>query len=130
MAHGRVTVFGGSGFLGRQIVQRLAVGGADVRVAVRHPGRVPSALAAGKTGQISAVYADVWDMSSVGPALAGSAAVFNCVGHYVERGNATFEAIHGHGAMHVARAAALAGVERLVHISGIMEQTHLTAAVR
>ena len=119
MAHGRVTVFGGSGFLGRQIVQRLAAGGAEVRVAVRHPGRVSSRLAAGKAGQVTAIYADVWDEPSVGPALEGSDAVINTVGHYVERGKATFEAIHGHGAMHVARAAALAGVERLVHISGI-----------
>ena len=120
MAHGRVTVFGGSGFLGRQIVHRLVAGGAEVRVAVRHPGRVPSRLAAGKAGQVSAIYADVWDESSVGPALEGSDAVINTVGHSVERGKATFEAIHGHGAMHVARAAALAGVERLVHISGIL----------
>ena len=119
MAHGRVTVFGGSGFLGRQIVKRLAAEGADVRVAVRHPGRVSSRLAAGKAGQVTAIYADVWDEPSVGPALEGSDAVINTVGHYVERGKATFEAIHGHGAMHVARAAALAGVERLVHISGI-----------
>ena len=88
-------------------------------MAVRHPGRVSSRLAAGKAGQVSAIYADVWDEPSVGPALEGSNAVINTVGHYVERGKATFEAIHGHGAMHVARAAALAGVERLVHISGI-----------
>ena len=118
MAHGRVTVFGGSGFLGRQIVKRLATEGAEVRVAVRHPGRVSSRLAAGKAGQVSAIYADVWDESSVGPALEGSDAVINTVGHSVERGKATFEAMHG--AMHVARAAALAGVERLLHISGIL----------
>src|SRR5262245_14632282 len=119
MSLGLVTVFGGSGFLGRQIVHRLAAGGAQVRVAVRHPGRVPSRPPAGKAGQISAIYADVWDEQSVGPALEGSDAVINTVGHYVERGQATFEAIHGHGAMHVARAAVLAGVERLLHISGI-----------
>jgi uncharacterized protein YbjT (DUF2867 family) len=119
VAHRRVTVFGGSGFLGRQIVQRLAAGGSEVRVAVRHPRRVPSGLAAGKAGQVSAIYADVWDEASVGPALERSDAVINTVGHYVERGKATSEAIHGHGAMHVARAAALAGIERLVHISGI-----------
>jgi uncharacterized protein YbjT (DUF2867 family) len=80
---------------------------------------VSSRLAAGKAGQLSAIYADVWDEPSVGPALEGSDAVINTVGHYVERGKATFEAIHGHGAVHVARAAALAGVARLVHISGI-----------
>jgi uncharacterized protein YbjT (DUF2867 family) len=120
MGHSRVTVFGGSGFLGRQIVKRLADEGAEVRVAVRHPERVSSRLEpAGKAGQITAIYADVWNESSVRPALEGSDAVVNTVGHYVERGKATFEAIHGQGAMHVARAAALAGVRRLVHISGI-----------
>ena len=81
-------MFGGSGFLGRQIVQRLAAGGAEVRVAVRHPERVSSCLAAGKYGQVTAIYADVWDESSVGPALEGSDAVINTVGHYVERGAA------------------------------------------
>ena len=63
--------------------------------------------------------ADVWDEASVGPALAGAEAVVNTVGHYVERGGASFEAIHGQGAAHVARAAAAAGIGRLVHISGI-----------
>jgi uncharacterized protein YbjT (DUF2867 family) len=114
----RVTVFGGSGFLGRAIVRRLAADGAEVRVAVRHPQRVTS-LAAPGTGTITATYADVWDEASVGPAVAGADAVVNTVGHYVERGRATFEAIHGQGAAHVARAAAAAGIGRLVHISGI-----------
>jgi uncharacterized protein YbjT (DUF2867 family) len=109
-----VTVFGGSGFLGREIVRRLAADGAEVRVAVRHPER-----AALPAGRITAVRADVWDEASVGPAVAGVDSVVNTVGHYVARGRATFEAIHGQGAMHVARAAAAAGVGRLVHISGI-----------
>ena len=83
------------------------------------PGACHPAWWPARPGRSSAIYADVWDEPSVGPALEGSDAVINTVGHYVERGKATFEAIHGHGAMHVARAAALAGVERLVHISGI-----------
>jgi uncharacterized protein YbjT (DUF2867 family) len=105
-------VFGGTGFLGRRIVRRLADGGADVRVAVRHPEQAK----AGTTGQITTAYADVWHEASVGPAVKGAEAVVNTVGHYVERGRATFEAIHGQGAMHVARASAMAGVRRLVHI--------------
>jgi uncharacterized protein YbjT (DUF2867 family) len=114
----RVTVFGGSGFLGRAIVRRLAADGAEVCIAVRHPERADS-LAAPGTGTITATYADVWDETTVGPAIAGADAVVNTVGHYVERGGATFEAIHGQGAAHVARAAAAAGIQRLVHISGI-----------
>ena len=115
----RVTVFGGSGFLGRQIVRRLADEGAAVRVAVRHPERAAFLTGTGAAGEITAVYADVWDEASVGPAVAGAEAVVNTVGHYVERGRASFAAIHGQGAMQVARAAAQAGVRRLVHISGI-----------
>lgn len=119
MAYSRVTVFGGSGFLGRQIVKRLADDGADVRVAVRHPERASFLTKPGKAGQITTVRTDVWDEATVGPAVDGSDAVVNTVGHYVERGRATFEAIHGQGARHVARASAMAGVRRLVHISGL-----------
>ena len=115
----RVTVFGGSGFLGRRIVQRLAADGAEVRVAVRHPERAASLAKAGKAGQVTGVRADVWDAATVAPAVSGADAVVNTVGHYVERGDASFEAIHGQGARHVAAAAAAAGVGRLVHISGI-----------
>jgi uncharacterized protein YbjT (DUF2867 family) len=118
-AHSTITVFGGTGFLGRRIVRRLADGGADVRVAVRHLDRASFLAKAGKAGQITTAYADVWNEASVGPAVNGAEAVVNTVGHYVERGRATFEAIHGQGAMHVARASAIAGVRRLVHISGI-----------
>jgi uncharacterized protein YbjT (DUF2867 family) len=119
MADRRITVFGGSGFLGRRIVERLAAMGAEVRVAVRHPERAASLTRFGRAGQITAVHADVWDEATVAPALAGADAVVNTVGHYVERGDASFEAIHGHGARHVAEAASAAGVQRLVHISGI-----------
>jgi uncharacterized protein YbjT (DUF2867 family) len=119
MAHRRVTVFGGSGFLGRRIVERLAADGAEVRVAVRRPERAAFVTEGGRAGQITAVHADVWDEATVAPALAGVDAVVNTVGHYVERGDASFEAIHGQGARHVAVAAAAAGVRRLVHISGI-----------
>src|SRR4029453_15132368 len=88
-------------------------------VAVRHPERASSPIGARTAGQIIPVYAGVWDDASVAPALEGSDAVINTVGHYAERGTAAFQAIHGDRAMHGARAAALAGVERLVHISGI-----------
>ena len=112
-------MFGGSGFLGRQIVKHLAGDGAAVRVAVRHPERASFLSKVGTPGRITTAYADVWDEATVGPAVDGSDAVVNTVGHYVERGRATFEAIHGQGAMHVAQASAMAGVRRLVHISGI-----------
>jgi uncharacterized protein YbjT (DUF2867 family) len=119
MRYSRVTVFGGSGFLGRQIVGRLADDGAQVRIAVRHPERASVLAMASTTGQIVPVYADVWIEASIGPAVDGAEAVINTVGHYVEQGKASFAAIHGQGARLVARASAMAGVQRLVHISGL-----------
>jgi uncharacterized protein YbjT (DUF2867 family) len=61
MAYSQITVFGGSGFLGRQIVKRLAADGARVRVAVRHPERAFLLTKASTAGQITAIYADVWN---------------------------------------------------------------------
>ncbi len=119
MGHGVVTVFGGSGFLGRHIVGRLTGQGARVRAASRHAERtgVPGTGVAG--GAIELVYADVRDDASVALAVAGSESVINAVGQYVGRGAETFDAIHVRGAERVARHASRAGVERLVQISGI-----------
>ena len=119
MASKHVTIFGGSGFLGRQIVKCLAAEGARIRVAVRHPERASSLGRIGRDGQIELVRADVWDDPSVARAMNKSTWVINTVGHYVERSGATFDAIHGQGAHNVARHAADAGVERLIHISGV-----------
>ena len=114
-----VTVFGGSGFLGRQIVKHLAETGYGVRVAVRHPDRPTSLARPGPDGRIELVRADVWNEATVARAVEGSASVVNTVGHYVEKGGATFDRVHGQGALHVARQAKQAGAERLVHISGV-----------
>ncbi len=119
MASERVTVFGGSGFLGRQIVKSLAAEGSNVRVAVRHPERASFIERLGRDGQIEFVHANVWDESTVARAVKQSASVINTVGHYVEKGTATFDAVHGQGALHVARQARQAGAERLIHISGL-----------
>lgn len=115
MVTGQVTVFGGTGFLGRRIVEHLAGNGASVRVAVRHPKHAPLP----QRGDIQAVYADVQDPASVAQAVKECEAVVNVVGLYVEDGDATFQAVHVEGARHVAREAREAGVSRLVHISGI-----------
>ena len=119
MACNRITIFGGSGFLGRRIVNHLATLGGSVRIAVRHPERVTSIERMGREGQIELVRADVWDESTVAEAVKQSASVINTVGHYVEKSDATFDAIHGQGALNVARQAGIAGVERLIHISGL-----------
>jgi NADH dehydrogenase len=113
------------------IVERLAADGLEVRIAVRHPERAISLEPAGGPGQISAIHADVWDQASVAPAVAGVDAVVNTVGHYVERGAASFDAIHGAGAQNVAEAARAAGVGRLVHISDVgADQASASAYVR
>ena len=114
-----VTVFGGSGFLGRQIVKRLAADGTPVRVAVRRPEQASFLEALAPGGRIEVVAADVWNETTVARAVEGSAAAVNTVGHYVEQRGASFDAVHGEGARHVARQALKAGVGRLVHISGI-----------
>lgn len=107
-----ITVFGGTGFLGRCIVSQLAADGKRVRVAVRHPG-------AGHGEAAEHIRCDVRDETTLGPAVTGARAVVNAVGLYLERGEATFEAVHVQGALQVARQANKYGVERLVHVSGI-----------
>ena len=119
MVSNAVTVFGGSGFLGRRIVEHLAATGHDVRVGVRHPDRAAFLRRLDADGRIELVHADVWDEATVARAVDGAASVINTVGHYVEKGRTTFDRIHGRGALHVARQAKLAGVERLIHISGL-----------
>jgi uncharacterized protein YbjT (DUF2867 family) len=81
-----VSVFGGTGFLGRRLVQRLATEGATVRVAVRHPEQAWSALPAITRDRIEVLHADVRDQGSVAATVAGADAVVNAVAAYVEKG--------------------------------------------
>ncbi|WP_193369408.1 NAD-dependent epimerase/dehydratase family protein [Pelagibius marinus] len=125
----QITVFGGTGFLGRRIVDRLRRRGLRVRVAGRKAGTTePSGSA---TQELSVVRADVRDAASVDAAVAGAQGVVNAVGLYVERGEATFHAVHVEGAGNVAAACRRHGVERLVQLSGIgADQTARSAYIR
>lgn len=114
-----VVVFGGTGFLGRRLVHRLAAEGMVVRVAVRHPDGARSALPAADLDQVTFFRADVRDQASVAAAIAGADAVVNAVSAYVEKGGLTFETVHVQGAEMVAREAGRLGVARLVLVSGI-----------
>jgi uncharacterized protein YbjT (DUF2867 family) len=119
MAIKRVTVFGGSGFIGRHLVQRLARAGARVTVAVRSPRHADFLRPRGDVGQIVPVAADVLDESAVAAAVAGADGVVNLVGILYARGRYGFNAVHGEGAEIVAKAAAAAGAQRLVQVSAI-----------
>ena len=114
-----VTVFGGSGFLGRYVVKRLAEAGARVRVAIRRPEEGLFLKPAGDVGQIDVVQANLRHAGSVAAALAGADAAVNLVGILYPSGAQTFEAVHAEGAGTVARAAAEAGLRHLVHVSAI-----------
>lgn len=113
------TVFGGSGFIGRQIVQRLATAGYVVRVAVRNPDAAGFLLPMGNVGQIQPVRATITDPVSVRAAVAGASVVINLVGILAERRPGDFMRIQGEGAGNVAREATAAGVTHLVQLSAI-----------
>ena len=114
-----VTVFGATGFLGHRVVRHLLDRGFRVRAASRHPERVPSQLRPDVAGR-EVIEADVHDEASVAAALAGAYGVVNAVSLYVERGGReTFHAVNVEAAARMARLAREAGVERLVHVSGI-----------
>jgi NADH dehydrogenase len=113
-----VTVFGGSGFLGRHTVRALARAGWRIKVATRHPSRGFFLRPLGTVGQIDFVKCDVADAESVAAAVMGSTAVVNLTGILFQSGQ-TFEDVQAEGAAHVAQAAAAAGVTALVHVSAI-----------
>jgi len=113
-----VTVFGGSGFVGRHIVRALARRGFRIRVAVRRPDLAGHLQPLGAVGQIHAVQANLRYPDSVRQAVAGAEIVINCVGILYETGRQKFDSVQARGAATVARAAAEAGA-RLIHLSAI-----------
>lgn len=116
---GLVTVFGGSGFLGRHVVRALARRGYRLRVAMRNPAAAGFLLPMGKVGQILPMQANLRFPASVAAAVAGADAVVNLVGILNQRGAQTYAAVHVAGARAVAETAAAAGVSRLVHVSAL-----------
>jgi uncharacterized protein YbjT (DUF2867 family) len=113
-----VTVFGGSGFIGRHVVRALAKRDYRIRVAVRRPELAGHLQPLGKVGQIHAVQANLRYPASVGAAMRDSSAAINLVGILAEGGAQTFDAVQGAGAGAVAKAANAAGA-RMVHVSAI-----------
>jgi NADH dehydrogenase len=114
-----VTVFGGSGFVGRYVVRALAQRGWRVRAAVRRPDLAGHLQPDGGVGQIQAVQANLRYPWSVARAVEGADAVVNLVGILYASGKQTFDAVQGEGAAVVAQAAAAAGISRFVQVSAI-----------
>ena len=117
-----VTVFGGSGFLGRHVVRALAQEGCRIRVAVRRPELAGHLRPMGRVGQIHAVQANLRYPHSVTAAVRGADIVINLVGILFERGHQRFDAVQAQGAEAVALAAKSVGA-RLVHVSAIGADT-------
>lgn len=114
-----VTVFGGSGFVGRHVVRALVKRGYRVRVAVRRPDLAGFLQPLGMVGQIHAVQANLRYPDSVAAAVKGASAVVNLVGILQEGGRQNFAAVQANGARVIAQACAAAGIARLVHVSAI-----------
>src|ERR1051325_6593647 len=122
-----ITVFGGSGFIGRYVVQRLAHQGHRIRVAVRRPTQAEFLRPYGDVGQIVLQQANVRDDASVAAAVQGADAVVNLVGLLYESGKQRCGAVHAAGAARIAAAAAQAGVKQLVQLSAIGASADSTA---
>lgn len=114
-----VTIYGGSGFVGRYIARRMATEGWRVRVACRRPNEAMHVKPYGVVGQVEPVFCNIRDDASVRAVMHGVDAVVNCVGTFDARGRNNFEAVQAEGAERIARIAAEEGVGRVVHISAI-----------
>ncbi len=114
-----VTVFGGSGFIGRHLIRRLAKSGAVVRIATRTPNKAGYLKTAGAVGQIVPFATDVTKDESVARALQGADIAINLIGVLYERGAQTFPSAHVEAAGRIARIAAASGIARLVQVSAL-----------
>lgn len=113
------TVFGGSGFLGRYVVKRLAAEGHVVRIAVRRPALANEMRPIGEVGQVVPLFASLSDEASIARAIEGADVVVNLVGILAESRSGDFMRIHADGAGRIARLSRAAGVGALAHVSAI-----------
>lgn len=114
-----VTIFGGSGFVGRYIARKMAKEGWRVRIAVRRPNEAIFTRGYGAVGQVEPVLCNIRNDASVAQALQGADAAVNCVGTFDAAGLNNFDAVQVAGAGRIARLAAEAGLATLVHLSAI-----------
>ncbi|MGX9426601.1 MULTISPECIES: complex I NDUFA9 subunit family protein [Bradyrhizobium] len=111
-AMNRVTVFGGTGFVGRRVVRHLSDSTVTVRIASRHPARTEG-------DNVEQIVADAHDERSIEAAIAGADGVINAISLYLEHGGDTYHSVHVEAAARIANAARRAGTKRFVHLSGI-----------
>lgn len=114
-----VTIYGGSGFVGRYISWHLARRGWRIRVAVRRPNEALFVRPYGVVGQVEPVFCNIRDDASVASVMTEADAVVNCVGVLAEEGRNRFDAVQAEGAGRIARLAAERGITRMVHLSAI-----------
>lgn len=114
-----VTIYGGSGFIGRYIARRMAKAGWRVRVAVRRPNQAMFVRTYGVVGQVEPILCNIRDEASVSAAMVGADVVVNCIGILAEAGKNKFDSVQADGATRIARLAAENNVGRMVHISAI-----------
>ncbi len=114
-----VTIYGGSGFVGRYVARRMAKAGWRVRVAVRRPNEAMHVKTYGVVGQVEPVLCNIRDDASVRSVMQSADAVVNCVGTFDRKGRNNFDAVQHEGAERIARIAAETGVAHMVHISAI-----------
>lgn len=114
-----VTIFGGSGFVGRQVARLMAKQGWRVRIAVRRPDEALYTRTYGAVGQVAPILCNIRDQASVRAAMQDADAVINCVNILSRQGKSTFQNVLVDGAENIARLSAEMGVARIVHISGI-----------
>ncbi|WP_147112053.1 complex I NDUFA9 subunit family protein [Tateyamaria sp. syn59] len=114
-----VTIYGGSGFVGRYIARRMAKAGWRVRVAVRRPNEAIFVKPYGVVGQVEPVLCNIRDDASVAQVMTGADAVVNCVGILAKQGKNTFASVQSEGAERIARIAVEQGIEKMVQVSAI-----------
>jgi len=114
-----VTIYGGSGFVGRYVARRLAKDGWRVRVAVRRPNEAMHVRPYGAVGQVEPVFCNIRDDASVRAVMQSADAVVNCVGTFEHKGRNNFDAVQHEGAERIAQIAAEQNVGQLVHVSSI-----------
>ncbi len=114
-----ITIVGGTGFLGKYVVQRLARAGFRLRVVSRNPVRTTDLKTSGQVGQIALIAGDITNPETYASAIQGSYAVINLVGIMCERGKQNFSGVHSVGAEKLAIAAKAAGVSRFIQVSAL-----------